>query len=137
MTGVPRGAGGGDAGRHPGRVERLQRRGAEPVGRGSRESRLALAAKALEEVPGLGRGLEVIEEAEEVDVTALETQSDKGPGGAARQRGAGAGDSEGASDVHSSRTRSGTESGSATTAFCTRSWSRAEVLATPSPRASR
>ena len=43
------------------------------------ESRLALAAKALEEVPGLGPGLEVIEEAEEVDVTALETQSGKAP----------------------------------------------------------
>ncbi len=43
------------------------------------ESRLALAAKALEEVPGLGRGLEVVEEAEEVDVTALETQSGKAP----------------------------------------------------------
>ena len=43
------------------------------------ESRLALAAKALEEVPGIGTGLEVVEEAEEVDVTALETQSGKTP----------------------------------------------------------
>ncbi len=43
------------------------------------ESRLALAAKALEEIPDLGRGLEVVEEAEEVDVTALETQSGKTP----------------------------------------------------------
>ena len=37
------------------------------------ESRLALAAKALDEVPGIGNGLEVIEETEEVDVSAAET----------------------------------------------------------------
>ncbi len=43
------------------------------------ESRLALAAKALEEGPGIGTGLEVVDEAEEVDVTALETQSGETP----------------------------------------------------------
>ena len=43
------------------------------------ESRLALAAQALEEIPGLGNGLEVVEEAEEVDVTALETRSGETP----------------------------------------------------------
>ncbi len=60
-------------------VERYYGEGPSRSGADLGESRLALAAKALEEVPGLGRGLEVIEEAEEVDVTALETQSDKGP----------------------------------------------------------
>ena len=43
------------------------------------ESRLALAAKALEEIPDIGGGLEVVEEAEEVDVTAAETQSGETP----------------------------------------------------------
>ena len=43
------------------------------------ESQLALAAKALEEVPGIAGGVEVIEEMEEVDVTALETQSGETP----------------------------------------------------------
>ena len=43
------------------------------------ESRLALAAKALDEVPGIGNGLEVIEETEEVDVSAAETQSGETP----------------------------------------------------------
>ena len=42
------------------------------------ENQLALAAKALEEVPGVG-GVEVIEEMEEVDVTALETQGGETP----------------------------------------------------------
>ncbi len=54
--------------------ERLDR-GAPVVG----ESQLALAAKALEELPGTGGGVEVIEEMEEVDVTALETQSGETP----------------------------------------------------------
>ncbi len=43
------------------------------------ESQLALAAKALEEVPGIGGDVEVIEEMEEVDVTALESQSGETP----------------------------------------------------------
>ena len=60
-------------------VERYYGEGPSRSGADLGESRLALAAKALEEVPGLGRGLEVIEEAEEVDVTALETQSGKAP----------------------------------------------------------
>ena len=60
-------------------VERYYGEGPSRSGADLGESRLVLAAKALEEVPGLGRGLEVIEEAEEVDLTALETQSDKGP----------------------------------------------------------
>ncbi len=50
-------------------------RGAPDLG----ESRLALAAKALEEVPGIAGGLEVVEETEEVDVTAAETQSGETP----------------------------------------------------------
>ena len=54
---------------------RLNRGGAPDLG----ESQLALAAKALEEIPGFGGGLEVIEEMEEVDVTALETQSGETP----------------------------------------------------------
>ena len=60
-------------------VERYYGEGPSRSGADLGESRLALAAKALEEVPGLGRGLEVIEEAEEVDLTALETQSGKAP----------------------------------------------------------
>ena len=43
------------------------------------ESQLALAARALEEIPGVGDGLEVVEEMEEVDVTALESQSGETP----------------------------------------------------------
>ncbi len=43
------------------------------------ENQLALAAKALDEVPGIGGGVEVIEEMEEVDVTTLETQSGETP----------------------------------------------------------
>ena len=43
------------------------------------EARLALAAKALDENAGIGSGLEVVEEAEEVDVTAPETQSGEAP----------------------------------------------------------
>lgn len=54
--------------------ERLDR-GARVLG----ESQLALAAKALEEVPGIGNDVEVIEEMEEVDVTALESQSGETP----------------------------------------------------------
>ena len=55
--------------------ERLNRGGAPDLG----ESQLALAAKALEEIPGIGKDLEVIEEMEEVDVSALETQSGETP----------------------------------------------------------
>ena len=61
-------------------VKRYYREG--PNGEGAAdlgESRLALAAQALEEIPGLGNGLEVVEEAEEVDVTALETRSGETP----------------------------------------------------------
>ena len=55
--------------------EQPNRTGAPDLG----EGRLALAAKALEEIPGIGNGLEVVEEMEEVDVTALETQSGETP----------------------------------------------------------
>ena len=55
--------------------ERPNRTGAPDLG----EGRLALAAKALEEIPGIGNGLEVVDEMEEVDVTALETQSGETP----------------------------------------------------------
>ena len=55
--------------------ERPSRGGAPDLG----ESQLALAAKALEETPGIGDGLEVIEEMAEVDVTALETESGGAP----------------------------------------------------------
>ena len=54
--------------------ERLDR-GGPAVG----ESQLALAAKALEEIPGVGNDVEVIDEMEEVDVTALEKQSGETP----------------------------------------------------------
>lgn len=43
------------------------------------ETQLALAAKALEEIPGIARDLQVVEETEEVDVTAPESQSGETP----------------------------------------------------------
>lgn len=55
--------------------ERSRPGGAPDVG----ESRLARAARDLEQVPGIADDLEVIEEMEEVDVTALESQSGETP----------------------------------------------------------
>ena len=55
--------------------ERLNRGGTPDLG----ESQLALAARALEKVSGIGNDLQVIEEMEEVDVTPLETQSGETP----------------------------------------------------------
>lgn len=55
----------------------------EPADRGDApdagETQLALAAKALEEIPGIARDLQVVEETEEVDVTAPESQSGETP----------------------------------------------------------
>ena len=61
-------------------VERYYGEGPGPSGAPDLgESQLALAARALEEIPGVGDGLEVVEEMEEVDVTALESPSGETP----------------------------------------------------------